>query len=154
MFVILFSATNKLALIKGQVYRYAIVRCEVVVVKQFMLGLVVALVCSTTAAAEGFWVCKLDNSKNPEEEIIVNLHVDRMVLVTEDGPFDSICSKNVCINTIEYGEDDAAYRIFNVDYRDDKPFSILLTVVEVEEQKPAIITTESKANLLSQCAKF
>ena len=119
--------------------------------KQFMLGLVVALVCGTTAAAEGFWVCKLDN---PEEDMIVNLHTDRMVLFSEDGVFDSICSKNVCINKIEYGEDDAAYRIFNVDYRDDKPFSMLLTVVEMEEQKPFEITTSPKADLLSQCAKF
>ncbi|MDA9061838.1 hypothetical protein N9K23_00525 [Planktomarina temperata] len=119
--------------------------------KQFLLGLGVAILCANTATAEGFWVCKLNT---PSEDLIVNLHADRMVLVSEDGVFDSICSNNVCINKIEYGEDDAAYRIFNVDYRNDKPFSILLTAVELEEQKLDKIYTEPEAFPLSKCAQF
>ena len=119
--------------------------------KQFLFGLGVALTCGTTAAAEGFWVCKVNDGR---EDLIINLHADRMVLVSEDAVFDSICSNNVCINQIDYGEDDAAYRIFNVDYQNDKPFSMQLTVVELEDQKPAIITTRPEVDLMSQCTKF
>ena len=119
--------------------------------KQFMLGLVVALVCGTTAAAEGFWVCKVDY---PNEDMIVNLHADRMVLIKEEAVLNTICSNNVCIDKADYGEDDSTLRIVHVDYQNDKPFSLLFTKVFVQNKKLGSIATDSKAHLLFQCTKF
>ena len=118
--------------------------------KQFLLGLVVALVCGTTVAAEGFWVCEVNW---PDENMIVNLHADRMVLFNGDVAIDGICSNNVCINKQVYGEDDITLRILNIYYQDDKPFSMMFSRVDLDKKLDKI-NTKPEAFPLSKCAQF
>ena len=92
-FVILFSATNKLALMKGQVYRVGNVQMGIAAVKHFMFGLGVALVCGSTATAEyASWSCKASTAQ-------FTIFSDKMVMVGIDGiVVNWTCKKGFCVS--------------------------------------------------------